>query len=83
MTAEPRVFGGLLLEQGRVMRRMLGAERFEQGLCLMTPECRTEFEGLTMLSWCSHATVLAVSRAMAEVAGMPPEQFVDLSTKPT
>ena len=77
MTSEPRVFGGLLLEQSRVMQRMLGAERFEQGLSLMPPECRAELEGLTMLSWCSHATVLAVSRAMAEVAGMPPEQFVD------
>lgn len=66
-----------MLEQSRIMRRMLGAEGFERGLALLPPECRAEFEGLSMLSWCSHATVLAVSRAMAEVAGVPAEQFVE------
>jgi hypothetical protein len=73
---EPRIVGAVLLEQRRVMETLLGPAGFERGLSSLPGERRDEFENLTMLSWCRRTTVIAVSEAMAEAAGLPAETFV-------
>lgn len=73
---EAKVFGAVLLEQRRVMRRLVGDYVFERGLAAVTPEQRREYEGLSLLGWCRASTATAVTRAVALEAGHTPERFV-------
>lgn len=73
---EARVFGAVLLEQRRVMRRLVGDYVFERALCAVTAEQRAEYEALTLLGWCRATTATAVTRAVALEAGRVPDRFV-------
>lgn len=73
---EARVFGAVLIEQRRVMKRLVGDEVFARGLGLVEPERRDEYEALTLLGWCRASTAIAVTRAVALASGRVPEAFV-------
>jgi hypothetical protein len=63
VTQEAKVFGAVLLEQRRVMKRLVGDTVFERGLNAVTLEQRDEYDALSLLGWCRASTATAVTRA--------------------
>ena len=76
MTAEAKVFGAVLMEQRRVMRRLVGDTVFERALDAITLEQRDEYDALSLLGWCRASTAPAVTRSVAVEAGRVPAAFV-------
>ena len=76
VTQEAKVFGAVLLEQRRVMKRLVGDTVFERGLNAVTLEQRDEYDALSLLGWCRASTATAVTRAVAQAAGRTPAAFV-------
>lgn len=76
MTDEAQVFGAVLLEQGRIMRRLVGDDVFERALGNIDPARREEYESLQLLGWCRASTATAVTKAVAIEAGEDPAEFV-------
>jgi hypothetical protein len=70
------VFGAVLLEQRRVMKRVVGEDTFRRGLEAVAAEQRSEYEAVSLLSWCRATTATAVTRAVALEAGRMPEAFM-------
>jgi len=74
-TGETRVFGALLLEQRKVMLKIAGEDVFRSVVAGLPEELRTEYEGISMLSWCRHSTATEVTVRVGQALGRRPEAF--------
>ena len=74
-TRETRVFGLVMLEQRRVIERLVGADGYHRALKRLPEDRRLEFTGMGMFSWCSTTTIAMVLNEAAREAGTDPNSF--------
>jgi hypothetical protein len=72
---ETRIFGAVLLEQRKVLRELAGEEVLASVIAGLPDDRREEYEGLTLLSWCRHATATEVVVRVGQALGKRPEAF--------
>lgn len=70
---ETRIFGGVLLEQRRVMQELAGAEVYARVMKELPEDVRVEYERLSILSWCRHSTATEVTQRIGRALGKRPE----------
>ena len=73
--SETRIFGAVLLEQRKVLGEIAGAEVLERVIRELPEDQRTEYEGLSLLSWCRHTTATEVVVRVGHALGRRPEAF--------
>ncbi len=56
-SVDTRMFGLVMLEQRRVVERMLGPEGYQRALSRLPEERRVEYASIGMFSWCRTTTV--------------------------
>ncbi len=72
---ETRVFGMVMIEQRRVIERMLGQAGYQRALSRLSEERRSEYTTLGMFSWCRTSTVAAFMIEGAREAELDPSEF--------
>lgn len=64
-----------MLEQRRVIERLVGADGYQRALMRLPEERRLEFTGMGMFSWCSTTTVAMLLVEAAKEAGTDANSF--------
>jgi hypothetical protein len=72
---EPKIFGGVLLEQRRVMTDLAGKDVFARALSELPDDVRREYDGISILSWCRHSTATEVTQRVGRALGKTPEEW--------
>jgi len=75
LSTDTRVFGLVMLEQRRVVERIIGPEAYRRALDRLPEERRAEFVNIGMFSWCRTTTVALVMTEAAREANQPPNDF--------
>lgn len=72
---ETRIFGAVLLEQRKVLEELASKETVVRVIASLPPDQRSEYEGLSFLSWCRHSTATEVVIRVGQELGKKPEAF--------
>ncbi len=72
---DTRVFGLVMLEQRRVVERILGHDAYKRALARLPDDQRAEYTSIGLFSWCRTTTVAHLMTAAAHEAGLDPNVF--------
>lgn len=75
LSSETRVFGLVMLEQRRVIERLLGAEGYRRALNRLPDDRRLEYASIGMFSWRRTTTVALFMTEAAREANQHPNDF--------
>jgi len=75
LATDTRVLGLVMLEQRRVVERIIGPEAYRRALDRLPEDRRNEFVNIGMFSWCRTTTVALVMTEAAREANQLPNDF--------